>query len=163
MTDLLLVNASPRGELSESLRLAEGLLSADRAVSPGATLDRLDLAAEPLPPFDAAAVEAKMEVIAGRHPDGEAAAAWARITATFARLDAAPTRRRARGAPLRRARHSPRDRPPPRPRWRPARGMTKAWTWLLLAGLAEVAWSRSIRPTESSPACCRPCCASRTP
>lgn len=27
--------------------------------------------------------------------------------------------------------------------------MTKAWVWLLLAGLAEVAWSQSIRPTES--------------
>lgn len=89
MTDLLLVNASPRRERSESLRLAEALLAAYTDMAPGATIDRLDLAHQPLPPFDAAGVEAKMAVIAGADPDGDAALAWARITTTFERLEAA--------------------------------------------------------------------------
>lgn len=90
MIDLLLVNASTRGPRSESLRLAEALLDAYAAGVPDATLDRLDLADEPLPAFDAVAVEAKMAVIGGGSPGGDAAtAAWAGVAATFDRLAAA--------------------------------------------------------------------------
>lgn len=76
MTDLLFVNASPRGEASESLRLAEALLDAHVEASPSVQIDRLDLFEDSLAPFGRQAALAKMEVIAGREPDADLAHAW---------------------------------------------------------------------------------------
>lgn len=55
MNDLLLINASPRREASESLRIAEALVEAIRGVEPALAVDRLDLFEDPPPAFGAAA------------------------------------------------------------------------------------------------------------
>ncbi|MBI5103598.1 MAG: NAD(P)H-dependent oxidoreductase, partial [Solirubrobacterales bacterium] len=48
MPRLLFVNASPRGARSESLRIAQAVLASAPARY---AVDRLDLFADPLPPF----------------------------------------------------------------------------------------------------------------
>jgi FMN-dependent NADH-azoreductase len=92
---ILLVNSSPRGDRSESLRVAEALLDAAAEAGPLLAVDRLDLFADPLPPFSADAASAKMRVIAGEDladggDDGDpAVAAWRTVARTVARVRAA--------------------------------------------------------------------------
>jgi FMN-dependent NADH-azoreductase len=85
---LLLVTASPRGEASESLRLAAALVDAFRAADGGA-VDTLDLFADPLPPFAAAAARAKMAVVGGGVPPDTTTAAWRDVLALGRRVAAA--------------------------------------------------------------------------
>jgi FMN-dependent NADH-azoreductase len=89
MTRLLHIAASPRGTASESLALADTFLDAYRSVHPEVDVDVFDLWDGSLPPFDRAAVAAKMAVFAGAEPEGESAAAWQTARDTFARFDAA--------------------------------------------------------------------------
>ena len=89
MSDLLFVNSSPRGERSESLRLAEALLAAYRETAPGAVIDRLDLFDDPLPTFGPEAAAAKMRVIGGETFTAADAAAWNEVGSVVARLAAA--------------------------------------------------------------------------
>lgn len=91
MSDVLFLNASPRGPRSESLRIANAYLDAYRAAHPGAEIDRLDLFDPPLPAFATDAASAKMEVIAGEPVAPEHAAAWAQARETADRLIAAHT------------------------------------------------------------------------
>src|SRR6266540_3870260 len=91
MTDLLFVNASPRREASESLRIANALIAAYRGATPDAAVDRLDLFDEPLPAFGHDAATAKMTVIAGSEPTGPQALAWEHAQATFERMSSART------------------------------------------------------------------------
>ena len=84
---VLLVTSSPRGPRSESTALAEALLDAAGPLD----VDRMDLFADPLPPFGPAATAAKMAVIAGAEPTGAAAEAWAAIQRTADRVRAADT------------------------------------------------------------------------
>ncbi|WP_320671229.1 FMN-dependent NADH-azoreductase [Patulibacter defluvii] len=88
MSRLLLVSASPRGEASESRRLSAALLDGHAAAG-GGPVDRLDLFADPLPPFAAREATAKMAVIGGSVPTGVDAAAWERVLALGARVAAA--------------------------------------------------------------------------
>jgi FMN-dependent NADH-azoreductase len=91
MSNLLYVNSSPRGELSESQRIAEEFLASYRAGASAEQVgvDVLDLWIDQLPVYGGSGVAAKMSVFAGREPSGEAADAWAEINALFDRFDAA--------------------------------------------------------------------------
>jgi FMN-dependent NADH-azoreductase len=88
MTRLLHISASPRGEASESLALADAYLAAV-ADRPDVDVERWDLWDGSLPGFGPDAAAAKMAVFAGDDPTGTAAAAWERAIAAFRRLDAA--------------------------------------------------------------------------
>lgn len=89
MTRLLHISASPRGEASESLRLAAAFLDVYRRTNPGTDVEHFDLWDGTLPEFGPAAAKAKMDVFAGAEPSGEGVGAWAAAKATFARFDAA--------------------------------------------------------------------------
>jgi FMN-dependent NADH-azoreductase len=90
MNALLHISASPRGGASESLAIAGAFLETYRDTHPEATVETWDLWDEgALPPFGPAEAGAKMTVIGGGVPEGEAAAAWRGVEQTFARFDAA--------------------------------------------------------------------------
>jgi FMN-dependent NADH-azoreductase len=89
MPDLLHISASPRGEDSQSLRLAATFLDTYRAIHPDAEVEEWDLWDGSLPAFGPAAARAKMTVFGGGTPQGEQAAAWEAAKAAFARFDAA--------------------------------------------------------------------------
>jgi FMN-dependent NADH-azoreductase len=89
MSDVLLINASPRRDASESLRIAEGLLEAMLASDPALVTDRLDLFENPPPAFGAGAALAKMDVIAGREVKAERQEEWKQALETAERLRAA--------------------------------------------------------------------------
>lgn len=89
MSDLLLINASPRREASESLRIAEELVEAMLGVEPALVTDRLDLFEDPPPAFGVKAALAKMDVIAGREVKAERQHEWDQALATAERLRAA--------------------------------------------------------------------------
>jgi FMN-dependent NADH-azoreductase len=89
MTTLLHVSGSPRGGCSESLAMAEQFLAGFAEASPTVDVEHWDLWDGSLPPFDAAAVEAKMAVFAGADPEGDAAAAWRVARQIFERFEAA--------------------------------------------------------------------------
>jgi FMN-dependent NADH-azoreductase len=86
MTKLLHIAASPRGERSESLSLAETFLRVLRDVRPDITIDTWDLWDGSLPEFGPNAAAAKMSVFAGSAPSGEPAQAWAGVTRAFERF-----------------------------------------------------------------------------
>ena len=88
MRHLLYVNSSPRGEHSESRRIADSFLTSYREQRPGAVIDSLDLWSDSLPVYGGKGVEAKMDVFAGRTPSGDAAEAWAAARALFERFNA---------------------------------------------------------------------------
>jgi FMN-dependent NADH-azoreductase len=89
MPTLLHISASPRGEQSESLALAQTFLSSLTATQPGLDVEHWDLWDGTLPSFGPAAVAAKMSVFAGADPQGAAAAAWTAARSAFERFDAA--------------------------------------------------------------------------
>jgi FMN-dependent NADH-azoreductase len=91
MSKLLYVNSSPRGELSESRRIAEEFLAAYSAgaVAEPVSVDLLDLWTDQLPVYGGPGVAAKMSVFAGREPSGEAADAWAEVKTLVDRFQAA--------------------------------------------------------------------------
>ncbi len=76
MTTLLHIAASPRGEKSESLALAETFLDTYRDTNPDHIVETWNLWDGTLPEFGPAAAAAKMAVFAGADPQGESAAAW---------------------------------------------------------------------------------------
>ncbi|MBL0885731.1 FMN-dependent NADH-azoreductase [Myceligenerans indicum] len=89
MTRLLHISASPRGEASESLKIAATFLDTYGQKNPEADIEHHDLWDGTLPEFGPAAANAKMDVFAGVEPSGAGAEAWAAAKATFERFDAA--------------------------------------------------------------------------
>ena len=89
MTTLLHISASPRGQRSESLALAETFVHELRAAHPEVTVEHWDLWDGTLPEFGPAAAAAKMAVFAGADPQGDEARAWRAALDTFRRFDAA--------------------------------------------------------------------------
>jgi FMN-dependent NADH-azoreductase len=89
MTALLHVNASPRGEFSDSLRVAHDFLNAYRHHHPATTIDTLNLFDGSLPAFGAPAAEAKLAKLTGRDITSEEQAQWGSAKATFDRFAAA--------------------------------------------------------------------------
>jgi FMN-dependent NADH-azoreductase len=90
MTRILLVNASPRGDESHSLRLAETFVHAYREHEPDTEVDRLDTFTD-IAPFGQRQVAAKMAVIAGQAVPDEAARDWFAVLDLAARVQTADT------------------------------------------------------------------------
>ena len=89
MTHLLHIAASPRGEASESGRIAATFLESYREAHPDARVETWDLWDGTLPAFGPAAAAAKMTGFGGGAPTGEEGAAWEAARAAFARFAAA--------------------------------------------------------------------------
>jgi FMN-dependent NADH-azoreductase len=89
MTTLLHVNASPRGEHSDSLKIATVFLDTFREHHPDAVIDTLDLFDGSLPPFGRPAAEAKLAHLTGRPTTAEEDAEWAGARTAFERFAAA--------------------------------------------------------------------------
>ncbi|WP_026874201.1 FMN-dependent NADH-azoreductase [Jiangella gansuensis] len=89
MPTLLHISASPRGTASESLALADDFVTAYRQAYPHHEVARWDLWDGSLPEFGPVAAHAKMAVFAGQDLDEDQRLVWKRITAAFARFDAA--------------------------------------------------------------------------
>ena len=89
MSTLLHISASPRGEASHSLQIAETFLDAYRKTHPDDTVRTWDLWDGTLPGFGPAAAGAKMTVFGGGAPEGAQAHAWQAANDAFARFDAA--------------------------------------------------------------------------
>jgi FMN-dependent NADH-azoreductase len=88
MTRLLHISSSPRGEASESLRIAGVFTDAYRHAHPDADYEHWDLWDGSVPSF-AVGASAKMTVFAGGAPQGAEADAWAIARQAFERFDAA--------------------------------------------------------------------------
>jgi FMN-dependent NADH-azoreductase len=89
MTELLYVIASPRGEQSESIRIADEFIAAYTSARPDVHVDRLNLCEDSLPVYGGKGAAAKMTVFSGQTPTGEAAEAWEDVERVFARFAAA--------------------------------------------------------------------------
>jgi FMN-dependent NADH-azoreductase len=86
---LLHIASSPRGEESESLRIAETFLDAYRDTHPDGEIETWDLWDGTLPEFGPAAATAKMAVIAGAELTGAQALAWRAVQGVVDRFLAA--------------------------------------------------------------------------
>ncbi len=91
MSQLLHVNSSPRGSMSQSLALATTFLEAYRDRHPELKVDTLSLFEDPLPAFGTAAAAAKLAAFMGQPPTGEQADAWDQARSVFDRFAAAET------------------------------------------------------------------------
>ncbi|MGZ4597962.1 MAG: FMN-dependent NADH-azoreductase [Actinomycetes bacterium] len=89
MSTLLHISASPRGDRSESLAIAETFLTTFRSAHPGTAVETFDLWDGRLPAFGPDAAAAKMAVFAGADPEGDEATAWRAARDTFTRFDSA--------------------------------------------------------------------------
>lgn len=86
MTRLLHISASPRGEASESLRIAGTFVDVYRDVNPNDEIDTWDLWDGTLPEFGRAAAAAKMAVLGGSEPVGDEVTAWHDVHAAIDRF-----------------------------------------------------------------------------
>jgi FMN-dependent NADH-azoreductase len=89
MARLLHISASPRGQASESLRIAGTFVDVYRDANPHDEIDSWDLWDATLPEFGRAAAAAKMAVLAGGEPLRDEARAWDQVQAAVARFLAA--------------------------------------------------------------------------
>lgn len=89
MSTLLHISASPRGDRSESIALADAFLAGLTDAKPGVEVEHWDLWDGTLPEFGPAYAHAKMTVFAGQQPTGAEGEAWASVRQTFARFAAA--------------------------------------------------------------------------
>jgi FMN-dependent NADH-azoreductase len=87
MTKLIHISSSPRGDASESLRIAAVFREVYEDTHPGAEVEHWDLWDGSLPEF-AIGARAKMTVFAGATPRGAEADAWAAAQRVFQRFDA---------------------------------------------------------------------------
>lgn len=89
MARLLHIQASPRGDQSFSIRLAQAFLQRYAELHPDDIVDTLALFEEDLPLFDAPAAKAKYAVLNGERPAGKEAKVWAEVIAVADRFKAA--------------------------------------------------------------------------
>lgn len=89
MPRILHVNASARGEASQSLQLANLFLDVLQEGEEAYDIDTLSLFEEDLPAFGTAAAQAKMAVFTGQEQTAEQAEAWALAREVFDRFTAA--------------------------------------------------------------------------
>ena len=71
MSKLLHIEASPRGERSASITVAQRFLDAYRAKNPGDTVETLDIWKTSLPEFNGDTIDAKYAVLTGQKPTPE--------------------------------------------------------------------------------------------
>ncbi|NUW33259.1 NAD(P)H-dependent oxidoreductase [Nonomuraea sp. SMC257] len=88
MGKLLHISASPRGEASESLRIARVFTETFQEAHPDDEVEHWDLWDGSLPDF-AVGARAKMTVFGGDEPQGAEAEAWEAARRTFERFDSA--------------------------------------------------------------------------
>ncbi len=84
MSKLLYVISSPRGEQSESTRIAEAFLFTYLRARPSVEVHRLNLWEDQLPVYGGEGAAAKMTVFSGQTPEGDQAQAWADVQRVFA-------------------------------------------------------------------------------
>ncbi len=89
MASLLHINASPKGQRSVSLRLANVFVEEARRLDPLLTVNRIDLFGEDLPTFGEDAAIAKFAPIFGETRTDAQEATWTRILDEIKRFDAA--------------------------------------------------------------------------
>lgn len=89
MKTLLHIIASPRGEQSNTLKIAQSVLSRFREQHPDGRIDTLDLFAEELPPMTLKATDGKYRLLSGKDLDDETRPAWEPILAHIERFKAA--------------------------------------------------------------------------
>jgi FMN-dependent NADH-azoreductase len=82
MSKLLHIEASPRGERSASITVAQHFIESYRAAHPGETVETLDLWHAGLPEFDGATIDAKYAIMHGQSPTPEQQQAWQAVTKT---------------------------------------------------------------------------------
>ncbi len=79
MARVLHIKATPRGEESRTMKLADAFFEAYRAANPGDEIETLDLFKADIPEFDALAAEGKYRVMTGSDHSGEEAQRWQRV------------------------------------------------------------------------------------
>lgn len=89
MKKILHIIASPRGDASQSIKLAEAYLAARKAADPEITIDDLDLWQEGLPEFDGDKAAAKMTFFGVGEMDDARQTAWDHIVAITERFTSA--------------------------------------------------------------------------
>lgn len=89
MSKVLFVKASPRGDRSASIEVAEAFLTAWRQRHPHASVDELDVWNEDLPPFDGDVLAAKYAGLAGESLSPKQEEAWTKVRALASRFQAA--------------------------------------------------------------------------
>ncbi len=89
MSRVLHISASPRGDRSASLRIADAFVEAYRGANPRDEIEHWDLWDGTLPSFGPDGAGAKMTVFGGGDPTGAQARAWREARAAFERFDAA--------------------------------------------------------------------------
>jgi FMN-dependent NADH-azoreductase len=89
MAKVLHISASPRGDRSKSLQVAEALLAEYRQRKPGDEIRRLDLWTAKLPAFDGPVVQAKYNILHGQDSSAAERDAWRAVEAVIEQFKAA--------------------------------------------------------------------------
>jgi len=89
MTTLLFIQASPRGEQSQSIQLAQTYLDALKATNPALEVDVLPLWETDLPAFDGDKAAAKVNMVLGQKHNSVQKTAWDQIVQIASRFIAA--------------------------------------------------------------------------
>ena len=89
MCNILYLKASPRGERSKSIAVADAFLDEYRKAHADTEVDALDLFAADLMAFDGLAVQAKYTILHGGEHTDEELAAWKSVEAVIERFLAA--------------------------------------------------------------------------
>jgi FMN-dependent NADH-azoreductase len=89
MTTLLFIQASPRGEQSQSIQLAQTYLDALKATNPALEVDVLPLWETDLPAFDGDKAAAKVNMVLGEKHNSVQKTAWDQIVQIASRFIAA--------------------------------------------------------------------------
>ena len=89
MTKLLFIQASPRGEQSKSIEVAQTYLDALKATNPALEVDVLPLWQAELPAFDGDKANAKVNVFLGQEQSAVQKTAWDQIVKIASRFIAA--------------------------------------------------------------------------
>jgi len=76
MAKLLYIQASPRGERSRSIRVADAFLNACRKANPDDEVATIDLFARELPAFDGDAIASKYAIMRAGRPTAEQQETW---------------------------------------------------------------------------------------
>lgn len=89
MNTLLHIVATPRGDLSSTLKISHEVLNQFKKQNPHGKIDTLDLFAETLPEMTLAATNGKYRLLSGKELDDETRPAWVPIEAHIKRFMAA--------------------------------------------------------------------------
>jgi len=89
MSRLLYIRASPRGERSYSLRVADAFAEAYRQVHPTDEIVTIDLFQKSMPPFDGFALQAKYNILHGEDHSDEERSAWRAVENIIAEFTSA--------------------------------------------------------------------------